>query len=162
MVKNLKSLERKLRLKIPRAVERQLRQQMAVAADRIVQTAQGLVPQRHGDLKNSIGWVWGNDAPKGSISLGSLFGSGSGDSDLVITIFAGDDEAFYARWVEFGTQPHSTTSGADISRNKRQSNRVHGGTPPQPFFFPAYRLNRRSAKSRISRAIKKGLAEGSR
>lgn len=48
-------------------------------------------------------------------------------------ITAGDEKAFYARMVEFGT-PRNTAS---------------------PFFYPAYRAVRRALKSRMSRAIRK-------
>ena len=138
MVQGLKSLERKLNVKIPMAVERHLKQALAVVADKIVATAESFVPENSGDLKNSIGWVWGADIPDGAISLGSV--SSGGRDELVITVFAGNSDAFYARWVEFGT----SIAGAS------------------PFFYPAYRLSARSGKARISRAIKKGLKEGSR
>tara|TARA_R110002012_G_scaffold101777_4_gene241147 strand:- start:1426 stop:1839 length:414 start_codon:yes stop_codon:yes gene_type:complete len=137
MVQGLKSLERKLNREIPRAVKKNLRTALAVFADKVVATAEGLVPERTGELKNSIGWVWGDKAPKGSISLGQVKG---GDPDLTITVFAGNSEAFQARWVEFGTKLASA----------------------HPYFFPAYRLQRRAGKSRITRAIKKGLKEGAR
>lgn len=48
-------------------------------------------------------------------------------------VTAGDEKAFYARMVEFGT-PRNNAS---------------------PFFYPAYRAIRRALKSRMSRAIRK-------
>lgn len=54
-------------------------------------------------------------------------------------ISAGSREVPYAAWVEFGT-----------SKN-----------PPKPYFMPAYRLLKRRFKSRLSRAAKKALKEGS-
>lgn len=137
MVEGLRSLDRKLRRAIPNRVAKNIKVQMAVAADKIVATAEGLVSEKTGDLKNSIGWVWGTDIPDGAISLGSV---GPNDSEFVITVFAGNSDAFYARWVEFGTQNAS----------------------PHPYFFPAYRLNKRGTRTRINRAIRKGLLEGSR
>lgn len=44
-----------------------------------------------------------------------------------------DSEAYYARWLEFGTQKN----------------------PAQPFLFPAYRLNRRRVLGRITRGVNK-------
>ena len=49
---------------------------------------------------------------------------------MTITIYAGDDKAFYARFVEFGTVKMKAI----------------------PFFFPAYRTNKKRAKSRVRRA----------
>lgn len=137
MVKGLRALERKMNFTVPQAVKRNLKQQMAVAADKIVATAEAFVPEKTGDLKNSIGWVWGTDIPDGAISIGSILPGG--DADLIITIFSGNTDAFYARLVEFGTQAAAA----------------------HPYFFPAYRLNKRATRARISRAIKKGLKEGS-
>lgn len=161
MVRNLRAFERKMNVSIPQAVDRHLRQQMAVGADKVVATAEAFVSERYGDLKNSIGWVWGTNIPKGAIAIGSV--TSGGDDDLLITIFAGNDDAFYARWVEFGTKPHSLSGGSDSSRGKKQDGGAqHPGASAHPFFFPAYRLNKRSIKSGMTRAIKKGLKEGSR
>lgn len=135
MVKGLRSLERKLTRTIPDRVRRAVRAAMEKSADEIVAMAKGLVPVDSGDLKASIGWTWGK-APKGSVALAKS-GSAGGES---ITIFAGNSEAFYARWVEFGTVK----------------------MPPSPYFFVSYRANKRRAKGRINRAIKKGLKEGAK
>jgi len=77
--------------------------------------------------------------------------------DMRITIFAGDDKAFYARWAEFGTAPHSLAKGADRSSRRRRNlpGRQHPGARAHPFFYPAYRANRKKLKSRVSRAITK-------
>jgi HK97 gp10 family phage protein len=53
--------------------------------------------------------------------------------DLTATIYVGDDEAYYARWIEFGTQKMAA----------------------QPFFFVAYRALRKRSKSRIKRSQRK-------
>jgi hypothetical protein len=60
--------------------------------------------------------------------------------DLVAAVKAGDAKAFYARWVEFGTQ-------------KMQA---------RPFFFPAYRALKKRVKSRINREMKKAIREGAK
>lgn len=102
------------------------------SADEIVALAKSLVPVEEGELRESIGWTWG-EAPEGSMVIAQ--GSGEG---LTITIYAGNDEAFYARWVEFGTQ-----QGAEAS----------------PFFFPAYRLGKKRAVNRIKRAVGKAVRD---
>jgi len=49
-----------------------------------------------------------------------------------VLVIAGSAKAFYARWVEFGTQK----------------------TPAQPFFWPAYRALRKKIKKRTRKAVK--------
>src|SRR5690606_25076602 len=103
-----------------------------------------LVPVDSGALRDSIGWTWG-DAPKGSITLGRVKATKEGDE--VITIYAGtrnknlgDKDAFYVRFVEFGTQ----------------------NMAPHPFFYPSYRALRRRVKSRVTREMKKAIREGAK
>lgn len=79
--------------------------------------------------------------------LGKVKSSGRGAGNLQITVFAGGGDAYYARMIEFGTAPH--LNGGRFAGSK------HPGTAAQPFFFPAFRANRRRAKSRVSRAINK-------
>lgn len=53
---------------------------------------------------------------------------------LAQMVHAGDGEAFYARFVEFGT-PETTA---------------------QPFFFPVYRANKKRIRAAVGRAIGRG------
>jgi HK97 gp10 family phage protein len=57
----------------------------------------------------------------------------SEEADLRVTVYAGNERAFYARWVEFGTV------------------KMVG----RPFFFPAYRAVRRRVRGRLTRATRK-------
>ncbi|TWH01447.1 HK97 gp10 family phage protein [Ochrobactrum sp. J50] len=111
----------------------EIRRAMETSADEIVALAKNLVPVDKGDLKDSIGWTWGK-APKGAMTLGKVQSDGV-DSEFTITIYAGNSEAYYARWVEFGTQK----MGA------------------QPYFYPSYRALRRRSKSRVTRAVTKAI-----
>lgn len=122
-VLNVDRLNRKLAA-LPAAVKVEIRPALEKSADEIAALARRLVPVDSGDLRDSIGWTWGT-APRGAISLGTVKAG-----DLTITVYAGNSEAFYARWVEFGTVK----------------------TSAQPFFYPAYRAMRKRAKSRIKRA----------
>ncbi|MDW9781814.1 HK97-gp10 family putative phage morphogenesis protein [Sinorhizobium meliloti] len=154
-LRGLMELQRKLRA-LPGKARQRIREAMANGAGEIVDMAKALVPVDKGDLKDSIGWTWGR-APKGSITIGTVKETGG---DLTITIYAGSDEAFYARWVEFGTKPHSVAQGADLSRNKRQDEPdYHPGMSAQPFFYVSYRANRKRVKSRITRAINRAAKE---
>ena len=133
-VKGLKSLNQKLK-KLPKAAEDAARAAIAKSADEIVAMMKRLVPVDQGRLRDSIGWAWG-DAPKGR----KAFGRTDGPANLRATIYAGDNKAFYATMVEFGTMKM----------------RAH------PYFFPAYRANAKRAKSRIKRAITKSAKAAAR
>lgn len=119
-------LNRKL-ARLPQIAKDEIRAALAKSADEIVRLAKSLVPVNTGALRDSIGWTWGR-APKGSLAIAEANVGG-----LTLTVFAGNDEAFWARWVEFGT----------VKMAK------------QPYFFVSYRAQRKSTRSRVSRAITK-------
>ena len=114
------------------AIKEAVRGALAKSADEIVAAAKALVPVDQGALRDSIGWTWG-DPPEGSFVIGSV----GGGNELRITIYAGSEEAYYARWVEHGTLEHAA----------------------QPFFFPAYRLLKKRAANRVKRAVRKAIRE---
>lgn len=93
-----------------------------------------------GALRDSIGWTWGN-APKGAIVLAKSNTIRKGRSLLKITIYAGGKgpggDAFYARWVEFGTVKWAGS----------------------PFFFFTYRGHKKRAKAGITRALNKAIRQ---
>jgi len=133
----LAKLEQKLK-RLPDAVTAEIKAAMERVADDIVAMAKSLVVVGYtGALKESIGWTWGAP-PRGSITLGKVARSALG-KDLTLTIFAGNDEAYYARWVEFGTSAH--TNGGKFAGTKNP------GTSAQPYFYPAYRANKKAAES---------------
>ncbi|MEI4482231.1 MULTISPECIES: HK97-gp10 family putative phage morphogenesis protein [unclassified Phyllobacterium] len=125
-ISGLKRLNKKFAL-LPKVARDAIRDAMAKSADEIVALMKSLVPKDSGELVESIGWTW-DKAPDGSVVVAVATAS-----DMTITIYAGSDAAYYARWVEFGTQKKSA----------------------QPFFFVAYRALRKRTKSRISRATTK-------
>lgn len=137
MVMGLKRLNRKLTVTIPEKVRQATRAAMEKGADEIVALMKSRVPVDDGDLRDSIGWTWG-EAPKGSITIGKS--RPLKDGDELITIYAGNDKAYYARWVEFGTQKHT----------------------PQPYFYPSYRQLKRRTKSRVTREMKKAIKAGAK
>lgn len=144
MVQGLKSLNRKLTKTIPERVRVKTRAALEKGAEEIVAMMKSLVPVDSGALRDSIGWTWGA-APEGSITLGTV--RQSKDGDEAITIYAGtrnknlgDKDAFYVRFVEFGTQNMS----------------------PSPFFYPAYRTLKRRVKGRVTREMKKAIKEGTK
>lgn len=139
MVKNLKRLNDKLTRRIPEAVRRAAQEGVEKGAEKITNTARTFAPYRTGDLRRSIGYTMDeSELPEGSLSLTRR---GKKDpEDVVATIYAGSRQAFYARWVEFGTVKWSG----------------------HPFFFPAYRLEKRGAKGGITRAYRKAIKEGAK
>lgn len=141
---NLAKLEQKLK-RLPQAALAEIRTAMERAADDIVALAKSLVPADSGDLRDSIGWTWGAP-PRGALTLGKIARSALG-KDLTITIFAGNDAAYYARWVEFGTAPH--INGGLFAGTKNP------GTSAQPFFYPAYRASRKEAKRKVRAATRR-------
>lgn len=125
---NLARLEQKLRA-LPDSVKAPIRAELQRAAEDIVSMAKSLVPVDSGDLRDSIGWTFGK-APRGAMVLAQAEARLGGE--LTATVFAGNNKAFYARWVEFGTQKMVA----------------------QPYFFVSYRANRNRAKSRIRKAVR--------
>lgn len=144
---------------IPVEVRRVVRPAMERSAEEVCDIARGLCPVDDGKLRASIGWTWGAP-PAGSIALGSVRDGAA----LAITIYAGNDEAFYARFVEFGTQggvagQRISSTGAGQAKAGRKSYRTHPGSPAQPFFYPAWRLGKKRALARVNRAIGKAIRE---
>lgn len=142
----LQKLQRKLDA-LPQKVKTRIRGAMEEGAGEIVAMAKSLVPADSGTLRDSIGWTWGR-APKGAMTIGKVQSVGG---DLTITVYAGSSEAFYARWVEFGTAAHTAGgkfTGAEIP-----------AIPASPFFYVSFRALRRRVKSRITRSINKAAKE---
>ncbi|MGA6113360.1 HK97-gp10 family putative phage morphogenesis protein [Agrobacterium radiobacter] len=143
---NLDRLNRKL-AKLPAVAKQMIRQAMEAKANEIVAMMKNLVPVDDGTLRDSIGWTWGK-APKGSLTLASV--QATGDNGMTLTIYAGNKEAFYARWVEFGTARHE--NGGLFAGS------IHPGTTAQPFFFVSWRANKR----RTVRAIRKASRDSAK
>ena len=128
--------------KIPDIVREAAASAMEECAAEIVAEMKMLVPVDSGDLRDSIGWTWG-DIPAGSFMIDEIrSGKNAGQqyATLRIKIYAGSREAFYARFIEFGTKT---------------------GVRAQPFFFAAYKKWGGKAKfrARIRAAIRKRIKE---
>lgn len=133
MVQGIAALNKKLTELVPAKVEAATRKAMEKGAQELVEMMKRLAPVDSGDLRDSIGWTWG-DAPAGSFTILKA-SSGAEYGALQITVYAGNRQAFYARWQEYGTSK----------------------TPAHPFFFPAYRAMRKRIKSRITREMRKAI-----
>lgn len=146
-IEGLERLNRKLTKTIPAAALRRVKEALEASANEAVAAMKRLAPVDNGDLQMSISWTWG-DAPKGTLAIATSKGSADG---MRITIYAGGGDAFYARFVEFGTAPH--VNGGLYAGSK------HPGTKAQPFFFPGWRMVRRKVKGRVTRNIRRAIKE---
>lgn len=109
---------------------------LAKAGDRVAGTMRQLAPEDTGDLKKSI-----EVTPAGqSTPPYSQPGGETVVPENQVMITAGNTEVRYPHLVEYGT----TESSA------------------QPFFWPAYRLEKKKAAAAIKRAISKAVRQGAK
>ena len=133
-----------------KALPEEARKEIAIginaSADELVAFQKRLAPKRTGDLANSIKKNKGGSLTRYNSKTKTNFVE-VGDPDLTVTVTAGDEKAYYAEMIEFGTAPHT---------NKGRFNGTqHPGTEAQPFFFPAYRALKKRIKGRIARSVRK-------
>ena len=116
------------------------RQAMEEVAQEIVEAMRAAAPKgKTGRLRDSIGWTWG-DLPPGTFMIDEIrSGRNQGDqyATLRIKIYAGNREAFYARFQEFGTRSQ----------------------PAQSFFFPTWKRERAKFRRRIRERVRKRIKE---
>lgn len=139
---------------MPLAARAAIRTALKTGSDQIVGMQKRLVPIDSGDLRDSIRAEWGDVALASSANLASAGGGTTlikGDPDLTVTIVAGNDTAYYARFVEFGTAPHEQGGWAEGTQ--------HPGTRPRPFFYGPWRASRKRLKGNVSRAINKAAKQ---
>jgi HK97 gp10 family phage protein len=142
----LDRLQRKLTQTIPANVEKATTAAMEQGAQEMVAMMQRLAPFKSGELRDSIGWTWG-DPPEGAMVLGRSKEVG-GPGRKQITIYAGNTQTLVgsrkqfqlARLQEFGTKEMAAS----------------------PFFFPSYRALRKRVRGRITRSMKKAIQDGAK
>lgn len=125
--------------KIPDIAREAAAAAMEEGAQEIVDAMKMAAPIESGDLRASIGWTWG-EVPAGSFMIDEISsGKNKGDqyATLRIKIYAGNKDAFYARFQEFGTRSQ----------------------PAQPFFFLTWRRERAEFRRKIRAAIRKRIKE---
>lgn len=141
-LKNLPQLKAKLE-KLRNDTADDVRPAVGKAAQLVVDMMQRQVPVESGELRDSIGWTFG-DKPKYSQAVTTVKAG-----PLTVTIFAGNTKVRYAHLVEFGTAPHINGGLFDGSK--------HPGAKPQPFFFTSYRAMRKEARRMITKAVKEAV-----
>ena len=156
MVQGIGDLNKKV-AEIPKRIEAAAKKAMEAGADELVSMMKRLVPVDSGDLRDSIGWTYG-DAPAGAKVVSQSTADIRG---LKITVYAGSEKAYYAAWLEFGTAPHNVAKGGGTKAGVKQlaagGGNAHPGSSPQPFFFPSYRALRKKIRTRIARETRKAM-----
>lgn len=132
MSKGITGFQRKMKA-MPEAARRALAPATAQGADEIARTAEALAPEDSGDLVGSIAVTLGPNATPAHSHPGGT----KTVPDGAAAVTAGNSDVRYAHLVEFGT----TKAAA------------------QPFFWPAFRSQRKRALNRIKRAMSKAVKE---
>lgn len=134
--------------KVPDIARAAAAQAMEEGAELIVQEMRKAAPvlkdtdnkrRRPGALRDSINWTWG-EVPAGSFTIADIrSGRNAGEqyATLQIKIYAGNREAFYGRFQEFGTKDH----------------------PAQQFFYPVWKKHRAGFRRRIRTAVRRAIRE---
>ena len=132
--------------KVPDIARAAAAQAMEEGAELIVQEMKKAAPvlkdtdnkrRRPGALRDSIGWTWG-EVPAGSFTIADIrSGRNAGEqyATLQIKIYAGNREAFYGRFQEFGTKDH----------------------PAQPFFYVTWSKEKAKFRRRIRAAVRAAI-----
>lgn len=83
--------------------------------------------------------------------------------EVIARIRAGDNKAYYAHMVEYGTAPHSITVGQDGTALAVPGNPVrsvnHPGAAPKPYMRPAIDENVEAATRRVGEVIRQRLSQ---
>ena len=146
MVQGVAQFTKRLTKDIPARVQAAARDAMERGAEEIVAMMRRLVPVDQGDLRDSIGWTWG-EAPAGSMIIGTV--GNRSYKTMRITIFAGNEKTIVtnARGIEFQNARLQEFGTKEMTAN--------------PFFFVAWRTLKKRVRNRISRNLRAAIkAEG--
>lgn len=123
--------------------QRELVQANRKSAYEMASTAKGFAPVKTGKLRDSI-----EVTPPGAVPPSYSQGAAQVPPGAFM-VTAGNSQVRYPHLVEYGTHAHAQAGMFEGT--------THPGNPPQPFFWPAYRLLRKRMRSRASRAITKAV-----
>lgn len=144
-------------LRMPEAIKREINQILKTQAEKITRLQKRLAPRSSGDLQNSIGYTFGVYKAANANVRGLSVGETSlaqADARLSVTIHAGDEKAYYAKWIEFGIAGPWTIGGR-VEGQRLQ----HPGFTGQPYFYPAYRAYAKPTKAALRSAIRRGIKQ---
>lgn len=153
MVEGLDRLVRQMKA-IPLAIRDEAKAAIQEEADELARAIAAAAPTSRGggDLKNSVRVERG-----GSEDVARSTGELKSQAGLAVRVVAGDEKAFYASFVEFGTAPHSMAPRADLSSGKKQDGPQHPGSKAEPFFYPTIRATRKRRRSKMGRRLNKAV-----
>lgn len=152
-VQGLDALKRQIAALAPAQV-RAAKESLEKGAEELSAAIRRAAPTKSGDLAMSVGWSHEGGAPKGSIGGGGQ-GSVRGEAGLAVEVHAGDEKAYYARFVEYGTEAAPAGRSKDKSGKSRNNKRAHIATRAQPFFWPTVRSQKKRVVSRVARNANK-------
>lgn len=133
-IQNLERFRRKLR-NLPKVARDEIRKALEKSADEVVDLMKRMVPVDQGTLRDSIGWTWG-EAPDGAM----VFSKVAAEEGFAITIYAGNN----ATYVSGSRVDYQNAFLQEFGSVNMKAN---------PFFRPAWRLNKKRAQSRVRRSI---------
>lgn len=160
--KNADKFKAKIAMLSP-TLQAAIRQAMAQTADQIVAAMKDLVPVETGKLRESIAWCWGN--PPENAKLFTVVEGEPAPGSFKLSIFAGNFEAFYARWVEFGTRAHapggyrSEPVGNHPGKKHDAGKHGHAATPAHPFFYPVWRAYKGQLRKNIVKILNTAIRQ---
>lgn len=114
---------------LPAAIRQHVSDALEENAEELAEAIRRRVPADGGDLTTSVTWKKGKGA--------TATATAGADPDLTVRVIEGDEDTFYAGFVEHGTVNH----------------------PAQPHFFPTYRQMKRKLKSRLTRAVRRVIQD---
>jgi len=126
---------------LPDAVRKQVQKDLRRSAEELVAAQKRVAPVKTGTLRDSIKWRLGSARGKTGNTLRDEF---------TVTIYIDKRARHYAHLVEFGVSAHENKGRFKGTQNP--------GAPPQPYFFPTYRAQKRRIKGRVRRGLKKAIA----
>lgn len=138
--------------KLPKEQRKELRRAILDGAFKIRDTQRRLAPFRTGALRDSIVVTPGDrDIPR----YASLKSKRTvKDPELAAIISAGNTKVRYAHLVEFGAAPHINAGEFPGTQNP--------GSPPQPYFYPGFRAQKKRVQSAINHSARKAIKQGIR
>jgi hypothetical protein len=135
---------------LPAAMKEEIIKALTVSAEETNDLQKRFAPVDQGKLKNSIGFVVGDEAPEGAAITSAPAG---GATDLTVTMYAGNETTLVRnkRGVQF---QNALLQEFGVKRK--------GRIVKNPFFFPGFRLGKKRAKNRLRRAVTNGAKKAFR
>lgn len=128
---------------VPKELQRAAEAELLRSGENMAKDMRRDAPEDDGDLRDSIAVKPIEDEA----------------DQVVVRVSAGDEKAFYANMVEFGTKGTAAEASRQDRRFRRtavmtKGSRGHAATPAQPFFFPNYRRHKKRVRTALLRVLR--------